>query len=338
MKQSNPKQVYKKTDAPKRPTPEEILANKDQNVVVRYWKWYREKSRLRKENKKKPETFGEIIWSWTKTLVGAIIVVMIINGLLIASFVVPTGSMENTVMTGDFLFVNKFIYGPSTPQVIPFLNIPLPYLRFPGIKEPQKGDVIVFVYPGGLNEVKPKEFQYYLKRCVAVGGDTVQVSNGILFINGKVFPNPEFLNDEPGFRGTENNPTFPRHIRNWTTNNYGPLVIPKTGDTIHLNMENYSGWDIFITREGHNIEQNGDKILIDSKETTYYVVERDYVFGMGDHRNHSEDSRSWGFIPEENVVGTPLMVYWSWDPNIPLTNIVEKLGSVRWSRIGTLID
>lgn len=337
MKQSNPKQ-FKKADLPKRPTPEEILSNKEQNAIVRYWRWYREKKKLRLENKKKPETFGEHLWSWTKTLVGAILVVMIINGLLIASFVVPTGSMENTVMTGDFLFVNKFIYGPSTPQVIPFLNIPLPYLRFPGVKEPEKGDVIVFIYPGGLNELKPKEFQYYLKRCVAVGGDTLQVINGTLIVNGKQFPIPEYMNDEPGFPGTENNPTFPRHIRGWTANNYGPIVIPRTGDTIKLDLENLSGWDIFIKREGHSVEESLGKILIDGKESNFYVVERDYVFGMGDHRNHSEDSRSWGFIPEENVVGTPLMVYWSWNPEIPLLNFFDKIGSVRWSRIGTLIN
>ena len=337
MKQSNPKQ-FKKADTPKRPSPEEILADKEQNALVRYWRWYREKKRLKKESKKKPETFGEIVWSWTKTLVGAIIVVMIINGLLIASFVVPTGSMENTVMTGDFLFVNKFVYGPSTPQVIPFLNIPLPYLRFPGVKEPEKGDVIVFIYPGGLNELKPKEFQYYLKRCVGVGGDTLQVVNGVLYVNSQIFPDPEFINYEPAALGTENNPTFPRHIHGWTANNYGPLVIPKTGDTIKLTVENLAGWDIFIQREGHKIEENLGKILIDGKEANFYVVERDYVFGMGDHRNHSEDSRSWGFIPVENVVGTPLMVYWSWNPDISFFDFFNKMASVRWSRIGTLID
>ena len=85
-----------------------------------------ERLKVRKNSKKpkKPETFGESVVSWIKTILGAIVVVMIINGAAIASFVVPTGSMENTVMAGDFLFVNKFIYGPTTPQIVPFLNIP----------------------------------------------------------------------------------------------------------------------------------------------------------------------------------------------------------------------
>jgi len=86
-----------------------------------------------KKPKKEPETFSEHLLSWTKTILGAIVIVMLINGVAIASFVVPTPSMEKTVMTGDFLFVNKFIYGPSTPQVVPFFNIPLPFLKTPPI-------------------------------------------------------------------------------------------------------------------------------------------------------------------------------------------------------------
>ena len=107
-----------------------------------------------KNKKSQPQTFSQIIWSWTKTIVGAIIVVTILNGLAIASFLVPTGSMEKTVMTGDFLFVNKFIYGPTTPQVIPFFNIPLPFYHFPAIKTTEKGDVIVFIFPGNRNEIR----------------------------------------------------------------------------------------------------------------------------------------------------------------------------------------
>ena len=91
-----------------------------------------------------PQSLGEIALSWLRTVGGAFAMVMILNGVLVASFVVPTGSMETTVMTGDFLFVNKFVYGPSTPQMIPILNVPLPYYRFPGLREPKKGDVIVF--------------------------------------------------------------------------------------------------------------------------------------------------------------------------------------------------
>ena len=107
------------------------------------------KMRLRKEVKpKKEENFIQSIINTIKILPQAILFVMIINGIAIASFVVPTGSMENEVMTGDFLFVNKFKYGPTTPQIIPILNIPLPYYKFPGFCEPVKSDLIVFVFSG----------------------------------------------------------------------------------------------------------------------------------------------------------------------------------------------
>jgi signal peptidase I len=78
-------------------------------------------------------------------------------------------------------------------------------------------------------------------------------------------------------------------------------------------------------------------VLIDGQPATEYRVERDYLFGMGDNRDNSLDSRYWGFIPKENLVGTPLLVYWSWSPEIPLYSIFDKIASVRWGRIGTLI-
>ena len=287
--------------------------------------------------KKQPETFGEIALSWGKTILGAIVMVMIINGLLIASFVVPTGSMERTVMTGDFLFVNKFIYGPSTPQLIPFLNVPLPYFRFPGIRDPRKGDVIVFIFPGNRDEVEDPNFQYYLKRCVAVSGDVLEIRDNEVYVNGRHQPLPPEGVYDPlvGDRYDEASQTFPPG-RGYTHDNYGPLKVPGEGDVVELTVQNYQEWVTFIRREGHTVELNGNTILIDGQPATSYKVERNYCFGMGDNRDHSLDSRFWGFIPMENVVGTPIMVYWSWDTNAQ--SLGDKLGSIRWGRIGTFID
>jgi signal peptidase I len=296
------------------------------------------KTRKNSKKPKKPETFGESVVSWIKTILGAIIVVMIINGAAIASFVVPTGSMEKTVMAGDFVFVNKFIYGPTTPQIVPFLNIPLPFYKFPGIKDPEKGDVIVFIYPGDRDLIKPTDFTYYLKRCVATAGDTIEVRNKVLFVNGKESPKPLNANKEeyemtPGdqFR------TFPVG-RNFTRDNYGPLRIPKKGDIVELNSMNIREWETFIAREGHQISVTSNDVFIDGKKSNKYIVERSYCFGMGDNRDNSADSRYWGFVPFDNVVGTPLIVYWSWDPLIPLGKIFDKIGSTRLNRLGTLIN
>ncbi|MEP7220352.1 MAG: signal peptidase I [Bacteroidota bacterium] len=278
-------------------------------------------------------SFGEEVLSWVKTIVSALLIVMVVNGLLIASFVVPTGSMENEVMAGDFLFVNKFIYGGSTPQTIPFLDTPLPYYRFPGIREPKKGDVIVFIFPGMRDQRKADEFQYYLKRCVAVAGDTLQVKNKKVFINDQEQPTPENARFEPGLPQPDDSlRTFPESAH-YNRDNWGPVRIPKKGDVIQLNDSTFYRWYVFIQREGHDVEKEGQIITIDKKPTTTYTVGRDYCFGMGDNRDNSLDSRYWGFVPIENVVGTPLFVYWSWDPNLSLTQLGGKLSSIRWSRM-----
>lgn len=313
----------------------EATGSTEKNIFRKYLDWRR--ARIETKKKKKPETFAETALSWAKTILGAIIVVMIINGLAIASFVVPTGSMENTVMTGDFLFVNKFIYGPSTPQVVPFVNIPLPYYKFPGVRQPKQGDVIVFIYPGDKEEVEPSLFQYYLKRCVAVSGDTLRIINKHLFVNGKEMKIPEHAKFIRPISDLDNFRTFPPG-RGFSGDNYGPLRIPKKGDVIEINPLNYREWAVFIQREGHEITMGGTMVYIDGKPVTKYKVNRDYCFGMGDNRDNSEDSRYWGFIPVENVVGTPIIVYWSWDTNLPFSQLVDKLVSVRWSRIFTLIN
>lgn len=291
-----------------------------------------------KKKQKKNQTFLESVWSLIKTVFWALIVVMIINGLAFASFVVPTGSMEKTVMTGDFLFVNKFIYGPATPQVIPFLNVPLPFYKFPGFKDPEKGDVIVFIFPGNRDEVEPKQFQYYLKRCVATAGDTVHIRNKVLHVNGEKQGLPSEGQYDPNapLYSNEKWRTFPYGM-DYTRDNWGPMRVPKKGDVIPLSVKNIRQWDVFIAREGHEVTATGTSVFIDGNSVDSYTVERNYCFGMGDNRDHSLDSRYFGFIPYENVVGTPMVVYWSWDTNLPMADIGDKLSTIRFSRIGTII-
>ncbi|MBN1449205.1 MAG: signal peptidase I [Bacteroidetes bacterium] len=276
-----------------------------------------------------------------KSLGFALVAVIFLNSFVLASFQVPTGSMENTVMAGDFLFVNKFIYGGTTPPTVPLIGIlfgkeiELPYTRTPGFREPEKGDVIVFIFPGERDLTEPREgFQYYLKRCVATAGDTIRIVDKELFINGKKFDNPEGVH----FRSAVSPPDYIEQGifppgKPWNRDQYGPLVVPSEGDVIPLNADTYHEWATFIRREGHEVIKRGDQVFIDGKPVTSYTVERDYVFGMGDNRDDSLDSRYWGFIPEEEVVGTPMMVYWSMDPT--LHNIFKK---IRFSRMFTLID
>lgn len=299
-------------------------------------------------------TFGQELWSWTKTIFSSLLIVMVINGILIASFVVPTGSMENEVLPGDFLFVNRFIYGGSSPQTIPFFNIPLPYFTLPGLRDPQKGDVIVFIFPGGRSDVKARDFQYYLKRCVATAGDTLQIINTKIYINGVEQPLPESAKFDPLLSTPSSgdaSQTFPDGY-GFTRDNWGPMRIPQKGDIIPLNDSTYRAWRIFVMREGHEVERNGEIINVDGKPVTSYTVERDYCFGMGDNRWNSLDSRYWGFVPMDDVIGTPLIVYWSWPVAVDRdgdgiantenpaeqTSLWEKLGSIRWGRLFNVID
>ena len=264
---------------------------------------------------------------------------LVLNNFVVASFLVPTGSMENEVMTGDLLFVNKFIYGGTSPRNIPFTNLRLPWFRVPAISDVERGDVIVFVFPGYRDEVNPEEFTFYLKRCVGLPGDTIQVSGRVLSVNGRVAPLPR--NMKFSFSGMANprlvdDRVFPQGAP-WNEDNYGPIVVPKKGMVVSLSARNFDAWETFIRREGHTARLDNGAVEIDGQPATEYVVQRDYLFGMGDHRDNSLDSRYWGFIPKENLVGTPLIVYWSWDTDIPIYNIFAKLGSIRFGRIGTLI-
>ena len=107
----------------------------------------------------------------------ALIAALILRALVIQAFRIPTGSMKDTLLVGDFLLVNKFIYGAQTPGRIPFTEIKLPSYRFPALREPHRGDIIVFKYP--LDETLD-----YIKRCVAVAGDTIEFRDWHVFVNG----------------------------------------------------------------------------------------------------------------------------------------------------------
>jgi signal peptidase I len=264
---------------------------------------------------------------------------LVINNFVIASFLVPTGSMENEVLSGELLFVNKFIYGGTSPRNIPFTNVRLPWFRLPAIRDVHRGDVIVFVFPGMRDEVRPEDFTFYLKRCVGLPGDTILIRNRVLYVNGVMQPLPRNVLFDRGWSLPQHDPDdriFPAGS-GWNEDWYGPLVVPKRGTEIPLSAQNFRAWRIFIEREGHLADLIAGTVLIDGKPATSYTVRRDYLFGMGDHRDNSLDSRYWGFVPKENLVGTPMIVYWSWNSDLPLYDIFGRLASVRWGRIGSLI-
>ncbi len=293
------------------------------------------KSTKKTAEAKKPKS---AILAFVRELAFIFLAVLIINSFVLASFEVPTGSMEDTVMIGDRVFVNKFIYGGTTPYTIPLTSIRIPHFRVPGFRSVARGDVIVFDWPGSRDEVEKPPQMWYLKRCIGLPGDTVEIRNQILYVNGKVVPDPPHAKHIRGHvlePGLANRNIFPKGS-NYNEDNYGPIVVPRKGTKITLSPANLMGWEVFIRREGHIPQLQGANILIDGKVTTEYTVRRDYIFAMGDNRDNSLDSRFWGFAPLEDVIGTPMIVYWSWDPTIPIYDLFDKLASINLRRIGTI--
>ena len=292
-----------------------------------------------KENKTTPQSWQDKIKAGLKEFAIVFGAFLVLNSFVVASFEVPTGSMENEIMTGDFLLVNKFIFGGTTPRTVPFTNIKIPAFKLPSFWNVERGDVIVFMFPGYREESEPAEFAYYLKRCIAMPGDTLQIIDRVVYVNSNRLPFPRNMKYNTTYIKPPNY-SEPRIFpvgAPFNEDNYGPIRIPKKGDIIILTFDNILKWNTFIKREGHTIDLRNGQILVDGKQTDSYQVQRDYVFGMGDNRDNSLDSRFWGFIPMESIVGTPLIVYWSWNPDISLFNLSDKLPTIRWGRLGTLV-
>ncbi len=229
---------------------------------------------------------SDAVWENLKQILFAVIMAVIIKTSVVEAYKIPSESMEDTLLVGDFLLANKFIYGAR----LPFVD-----WQLPAISDPVQGDVVIFIYP--LDGVTK-----YIKRCVAVGGDTLLIKDRVVYVNNKVFPLPKhgkFLNKRirPRGNGGQSSP-----------DNYGPYIVPKN-----------------------------------------------HFFMMGDNRDNSSDSRFWGTVPRENVLGEALMIHWSWNDDIypspdvsikdPLSvprmfiyNTVHFFQKVRWNRLFTVIN
>ncbi|MCB9357306.1 MAG: signal peptidase I [Calditrichaeota bacterium] len=224
---------------------------------------------------------------WTEFLITLVIMVFFIRVTTVEAYRIPTGSMENTLLVGDFLLVNKFIYGIRTPDWvgIPFtgIGVDLPWWRLPAPRHVEPGDIVVFKYP------KDRSVNY-IKRCVAGPGQIIEIKNRQVYVDGVLSefpPESKFTSPAPVREGLGERGIFSPQGELWNHDNFGPLEVP----------------------EGH-------------------------YFMMGDNRDNSADSRYWGFLPEEDVIGKALIIYFSWDKNRTLSDVTK---SVRFSRIGNWI-
>lgn len=379
-----------------------------------------------------------VLLEWLDAVIYAVIVVTFINMFFIQSFVIPTSSMEKTLMTGDYLFVGKLAYGPKVaerPLSIPFVHNALPngsksysdlikidYRRLAGFSEVKRDDNVVFGFPHGdtvlrkcptddyythvrLNGREYTEKMYgpltvrpvdkkdnYVKRCVAIAGDTLQIKDGQVYVNGvpqESYPgiqntytvvtngtsiNSKLLDDMdvnpneywfdaalPGYRSIPLNkvnaekvsklgnvvsveqnidsfpPDYPdSHLLifpfsrdfQWTRDNYGPLYIPAKDATVEINLTNLPLYRRIISvYEKNTLEVKDGKIFINGEVAESYTFQQDYYFMMGDNRHNSLDSRYWGFVPEDHIVGKPRVIWFSSDKNKPFPR------NIRWNRL-----
>lgn len=283
----------------------------------------------------------KILLQQFKSLSISILFFIFITSALIEGSIVPTPSMEKTILTGDRLFIDKYTFGASTPTYIPFTNIELPSYRLPAVREPNRDEILVFRFPGDSNQLEDDNIEFWVKRCVGIPGDTLEIRNKVIFVNGKRSSIPANVNYsiQPIKQKKMINPNiFPTNAK-WNEDNYGPLVIPQKGDTIEISIDNIAEWKTTINREfGREVVRvvNG-KIEVDGRITNNYTIQKDYYFMVGDNRDNSYDSRFWGFVPRENIVGTPIIIFWSWNSEIPFSKPLDLLSSIRFNRIAKLV-
>jgi len=359
---------------------------------------------------------------WFDSVLFAVVAATLIRWLFLEAYTIPTGSMEKSLLINDFLFVSKLHYGTRTPktilqvplthQKIWFTEVPsylewiqLPQYRLPGFTHVKNGDVVVFNYPGCPE--RPDEFggfdKYpvdlrtnYIKRCIGIAGDVVELRAGQVYVNNKIFSNPAGMQMEYAIEAnTQVNEkvfqkydisefeqdlritdktiyyvkatekavkdmktldfvknitpmvmakgdttdirynTFPYNSRLFPFNrdNFGPITIPKKGVTIQLDERNLALYKGVITTFDGNKDAkfvNG-QIILDGKPITSYTFKQDYYFMMGDNRHGSDDSRFWGFVPEDHIVGKAVFIWMSIDKDGTFLN------KIRWSRLFSII-
>ncbi len=304
---------------------------------------------------------------WLDAIIFAVIVVTVINTFWFQAFKIPTSSMENTLYTGDHLFVSKLTYGPKLPQTpltVPFTHnvlfgkesysklIQNKYRRLKGLRSVERGDIVVFGFPNGDTVLRkaPSEDYYalcrfygkkkvvstlgpviarpedkvdhYVKRCVAVAGDTIQVKKGMVWVNGEkqtVYPGVQFSSRMEEIQ-SDYREIFPFSKNySWSRDEFGPLWIPKKGAKVELNSDNLPLYERIISVYEHSSVK-------DALAAGEYTFKQDYYFMMGDNRHNSLDSRYWGFVPEDHIVGRPVLIWLSTDPSKGFPQ------NVRWNR------
>lgn len=289
----------------------------------------------------KTNSFLNSIARFIKIVIVAVAIALLFKAFIIEAFRIPTRSMENTLLPGDYLLVNKFIYGAKTPKEIPFTNIKLPRFSLPAVTKPKLNDLVVFEFPYDDMEYTFEFHTNYIKRCIGTPGSKLEIINRTIFINDSLVNNPEnsyFTKHKSRPRSIPNPKIFPS-VSKWNEDYYGPLIIPSEGDTVVLSKSNVNIYKSIIEYELPNdsVYIKNNKIVLNGNELSSYVVQQDYYFVLGDNRDESADSRFWGFVPQDKILGQAFMIYWSVDESTESSSIIDFIKSIRWKRMITFL-
>lgn len=251
-----------------------------------------------------------------------------------ASFRIPSDSMEPTLTEGDFVAVWKPTVGARLFDVNATLRLEQVEIhRLPGVRRIERGDVLVFNFPhpNGWDKIEMHILKYYIKRCIGLPGDSVAIRGGRFCIDGVEQP----IGDIEAQRriGQTRPEEFPEGIYKafpfdsligWNIREFGPLYVPKAGDRVEMNRENYCLYHKLIAWEQKaGVRYEDATVLLDGKPIREYCFQKNYYFVAGDKGMNSQDSRYWGLLPEEYIVGKAAFIWKSVDP---------YSGRFRWGR------
>lgn len=261
----------------------------------------------------------------------ALVVAFVLKIFFIEMFQIPTASMENTLKIGDFIVVNKIAYSLGLPHKIPFTNIDIPFSARLTVHSIERNDIIVFDFPGEKNEIHSSIYQRFVKRVIGISADTVRISHDDVWVNQKrqKFPAQSKTTELKLSALGQDSRIF--QLFQGNASNIQQFIVPKKGQIVEIDTANIESWRIFIEREGSSVEISNQQIFIDKNQVSQYIIRKNYYFVLGDNRANSHDSRFWGFVPEDKIIGKAAFIYWSFG---------EKNGvnGIRWDRICSLIN
>jgi len=245
--------------------------------------------------------------------------------------------MENTLLPGDFIIVNEIAYNISTPKEVPLVGLRIPYTKIIDTGKPGLKDLVVFEFPSGFTVDSSLNNSKFIKRVIAGPGDTLQIIDKEFYVNGELLklPNTIKILEKTLRRGWVKEDGIYPPGEKWNRDNYGPIVVPSNGDTIKITPKNFERWQSVIVMDygERALLLEGSVITLSGKPITEYVTTQDHYFVIGDNIDVSLDSRYFGFITDNMIIGKAMFIYWSINPEKSAPGPLGFLSAIRSNRI-----